>query len=55
MNKYEEIKHWENLYYKENALVGLLQLNIEFLEKEVHYWKGKVAFMQKYGINEKGM
>ena len=50
--KLNESKHWESLYYKENALVGLLKQNIKFLEEEVNYLKGRIHFILKYEVNK---
>ena len=44
----DEAKQWEQLYYKENALVGLLRQNIKFLEEEVNYLNGRIHFILKY-------
>jgi len=44
----DESKHWESLYYKENALVGVLRQNIKFLEEEVEYLNGRIHFILKY-------
>ena len=40
----EETKHWEDLYYKENALVGLLINKVKFLEAQVDYLKSEVNY-----------
>lgn len=45
----EETKHWEALYYKENALVGLLKSKINSLEAEVEYLRSELAYNKKYG------
>ena len=47
----EESKHWESLYYQENALVGLLKQQIKALQAEVDYLKGKIAYIKKYEVN----
>ena len=46
-----ECDHWETLYYKENALVGLLKSKIKALEAEVEYLKSELAYNKKYGEN----
>ena len=51
MNKSEESKHWESLYYKENALVGLLKQHIKALEEQVDYLNSKIAYIKKYEVN----
>ena len=47
----EETKHWEDLYYKENALVGLLINKVKFLEAQVDYLKSELAYTKKYEVN----
>ena len=47
----EEAKHWEDLYYKENALVGLLINKVKFLEAQVDYLKSELAYTKKYEVN----
>lgn len=51
MNKDEESKHWEELYYKENARVGLLESRIIALKAERDYFKNEIAYMKKYKEN----
>lgn len=51
LSKDSEAKHWESLYYKENALVGLLKQHIKALEEQVDYLKGKIAYVKKYEVN----
>lgn len=43
-----DLKVFEDLYYKENAKVGLLQSEVDFLKKQVDYLKAKIAFNEKY-------
>ena len=50
----DECKHWESLYYKENALVGLLKSKIEYLKAEVEYLKSELAYNRKYGESVNG-
>jgi len=50
MNK-EEAKHWEDLYYKENALVGLLKQHIKALKEQVDYLNSKITYIKKYEVN----
>ena len=47
----EEAEHWEDLYYKENALVGLLINKVKFLEAQVDYLKSELAYTKKYEVN----
>ena len=47
----EETKHQEDLYYKENALVGLLINKVKFLEAQVDYLKSELAYTKKYEVN----
>ena len=47
----EEAKHWQDLYYKENALVGLLINKVKFLEAQVDYLKSELAYTKKYEVN----
>ena len=49
-DKLNESKHWESLYYKENALVAVLKQRIKSLEEEVYYLNGKMKFIQKYEV-----
>lgn len=51
MNKEEESKHWESLYYKENARVRLLENKIIALKAEKDYLKSEIAYMKKYKEN----
>ena len=47
----EESNHWESLYYKENALVGLLKQHIKALEEQVNYLNSKIVYIKKYEVN----
>ena len=47
----EEAEHWKDLYYKENALVGLLINKVKFLEAQVDYLKSELAYTKKYEVN----
>lgn len=49
LSKDSEAKHWESLYYKENALVGLLKQHIKALEEQVGYLSSRIAYIKKYG------
>ena len=49
MTPEEEVKQWESLYYKENALVGLLKQHIKALEEQVGYLSSRIAYIKKYG------
>lgn len=51
MNKSKESKHWESLYYKENALVGLLKSKVKSLEAKIDYLQGKIFYIEKYEVN----
>ncbi len=47
----DENKIFEDLYYKENALVALLKTKIEYLEAEIEYLKAKNSYFIKYEVN----
>ena len=49
MNDNEKI--FEDLYYKENAKVSLLEKQINYLKAEIDYLKSKDAFTTKYKAN----
>lgn len=48
LSKDSEAKHWESLYYKENALVALLKQHIKALEEQVGYLNSRIAYIKKY-------